>query len=310
MVTMSRYPRRAVADPPRPFHIALRSAIEARGLTLERLQDRLAQHGLTVSITSLSYWQHGRSQPERPESLRALAVLESVLGADPGSLAALLGPPRRRGPRSLRGPRGHRPDEVFGPGASLGHLFDEIPGSRRDDLVLTNEHIRMEFDANGCMGESTFRLLAEAQCDGADRYYAVYRGDAGCDTAGLQIEALSDCRIGRVARDTDAGMLVAEVLFGAELAAGDSQLFEFAIRDGSVVTSDFGHAFRHRIGQSLIQARFDAAALPARVQSFTQDRLCDPRMYTGDLVLSPYRAVLLAPGPALPSCVGLTWTYA
>src|SRR5438876_406767 len=80
-----------------PFATALRAAIEARGLGLERIRDRLRGHGVSISLATLSYWQSGRSRPERRASMVALGHLENVLELAPGSLVSLLGPPRPRG---------------------------------------------------------------------------------------------------------------------------------------------------------------------------------------------------------------------
>ncbi|XVQ83159.1 hypothetical protein ACQP2K_30595 [Microbispora siamensis] len=81
-----------------PFHVALRAAVEARGLTLEdRLRHRLEERGLRVGTTSLSYWQQGLRRPERAESLRAVRALEEILALPPRSLTDLLGPPMPRG---------------------------------------------------------------------------------------------------------------------------------------------------------------------------------------------------------------------
>ena len=79
------------------FADTLRAAIRDSGLSLDRIRDRLWQRGVTVSLATLSYWQSGRSRPERPASLRALRVLEDELGLRPGELSALLEPPRPRG---------------------------------------------------------------------------------------------------------------------------------------------------------------------------------------------------------------------
>ncbi|CAM5692500.1 hypothetical protein SALBM311S_11107 [Streptomyces alboniger] len=43
-----------------PFHVALRAAIAARGLPLQRVQHHLSRHGVKVGVTSLSYWRRGR----------------------------------------------------------------------------------------------------------------------------------------------------------------------------------------------------------------------------------------------------------
>lgn len=75
-----------------PFHVALRLAIEVRGLGLERLRDRLARRGLRVSVSTLSNWQRGLSRPDRPRSRQALAALEELLEVPGGALSRLLGP--------------------------------------------------------------------------------------------------------------------------------------------------------------------------------------------------------------------------
>ncbi|MEU5693145.1 hypothetical protein [Actinosynnema sp. NPDC020468] len=80
-----------------PFPDALRAAIDASGLSLDRVRHRLGQRGVSVSVPTLSLWQSGRRRPARPESLRALAHLDQVLGLPPGSLTALLGPRDRDG---------------------------------------------------------------------------------------------------------------------------------------------------------------------------------------------------------------------
>ena len=51
------------------FAEALSRAVEASGLSLERIQHHLELRGVQVSLSTLSYWRRGRSRPERPESL-------------------------------------------------------------------------------------------------------------------------------------------------------------------------------------------------------------------------------------------------
>jgi len=293
-----------------PFHTALRFAIDARGLTLERLQHRLAQRGIQVSVTSLSYWQHGRTQPERPASLRAVGVLEEVLGVPPRSLADLLGPRRPRGPRSLRDGFTERPEDVMGIGAPLTALFDALADARRHDLALVSQHETVTLDGRGRIAELTSRTLAASNRDGADRYIAVYHGDPRCDVDQVEIEALRDCRIGRILRDADAAVVVAELLFGAELADGQTHLFEFGVRDGTApVTTAHGHGFRCRVGQYVLQTRFDPAALPDRCYGFAQARLDEAQRPTGDLTLNAFHAAHLAVADITAGAVGIGWTW-
>jgi transcriptional regulator with XRE-family HTH domain len=297
-------------DPrPRAFHTALRAAIEARGLTLERLQDRLAQRGIHVSAASLSYWQHGRTRPERPDSLRALEVLEEVLGTPAGALAALLGPRRPRGPRSLRGTLADRPEELMGVGAPLSRLLDELPGSRHYDLDLVSQHETVLIDAQRRISEVTTKALAAARRDGIDRYFVVYAGDPGCDAARMRVEAIRDCTVGRVLRDPEAGILVGELLFGWELARGETHVFEFRVLDGTAESTMHSHGFRYRVDQFVLQVRFDAAALPVAVEGFVQSTLDGEPRPTGALRVTPHHTAQLTCTDATPGGIGISWAW-
>ncbi|MYS48560.1 hypothetical protein GTW46_00485, partial [Streptomyces sp. SID6013] len=68
------------------FGEALQRALKARGLSLQRLHHHLGQRGISVSPVTLSHWQRGRSQPERRQSLRAVAEIEVILKLAPGTL--------------------------------------------------------------------------------------------------------------------------------------------------------------------------------------------------------------------------------
>lgn len=81
-----------------PFAVALRAAIDARGITLARLHERLAARGNPVSVATLSYWRSGARRPEGAQSLAAIADIEDLLGLATDALAGLLGPTNRTGP--------------------------------------------------------------------------------------------------------------------------------------------------------------------------------------------------------------------
>jgi len=83
--------------PDDPFARAFGEALDAAGLGLDRVRLRLADRGIRVSTATLSHWRSGRSRPERPDSLRALAILERLFGLPPGTFLARLGPRRPRG---------------------------------------------------------------------------------------------------------------------------------------------------------------------------------------------------------------------
>ncbi|TYK48276.1 helix-turn-helix domain-containing protein [Actinomadura decatromicini] len=78
------------------FAGALRQAIQASGLTLERIRHRLGRRGLAVSVATLSYWQRGRS---RPRSRAVVVALEEILQVPPGTLTELLDDPAPTAPQ-------------------------------------------------------------------------------------------------------------------------------------------------------------------------------------------------------------------
>ncbi|WP_048876763.1 hypothetical protein, partial [Saccharomonospora saliphila] len=84
------------------FSETLRSAISTSGLSLDRIQVRLQERGVPVSVTALSYWQSGKRQPERGRSIRAVLALEQILDLPTGSLLGRVPPPRPRGAASRR----------------------------------------------------------------------------------------------------------------------------------------------------------------------------------------------------------------
>ena len=93
-----------------PFHVALRAAIAARGLPLQRVQHHLSRYGVKVGVTSLSYWQQGARRPQRPESLRAVRALEEILQLPDESLIRLLA----------------RSEEPSGPGRDAGRSYRSL----------------------------------------------------------------------------------------------------------------------------------------------------------------------------------------
>jgi len=62
-----------------PFDAALRAAVRARGLTLDRLRAHLARRGVPVALSTLSNWQQGKHRPAIIGSIRTVEALEDIL---------------------------------------------------------------------------------------------------------------------------------------------------------------------------------------------------------------------------------------
>lgn len=171
--------RRAMAPQPADnlaadaFPTALRTAIQASGLSLDRIQYRLRARGVSVSVTALSYWQSGRRRPERAESLAALGHLESVLGVAPGSLIALLGPPRPRG-RVQRESSRLPIEALWHEREPVSKLLKRIDFATETALTKLSQHDRMDVAVDRGEKRIAVRQVVRAERDGVDRTVMVY----------------------------------------------------------------------------------------------------------------------------------------
>jgi hypothetical protein len=275
-----------------PFHEALREAIAASGLALDRIRYRLRLRDVSISVPTLSNWQSGRRRPERAESLRALAELEAVLDLPPAALRSLLGPPRPRG-RAAH-PKG--PDAIIKAwGKPIEHLLNGIDTSSDGRLTRLSHHDRILVDQHGRLVEVANRLVLRASHDGADRWVLVW--DAGQAERLPEVVAGQHCGLRRLNVDRDSGMMVGELVFDAPLARGETIIMEYQILE----TAEQDRFFRklHRTTRDyVLEARFDPRALPARCARIESDAY--------DLAPSPAGSVHLVEFNA-SGTIGIRW---
>ncbi|MFM9592280.1 hypothetical protein ACKI1J_21405 [Streptomyces scabiei] len=292
-----------------PFHVALRAAIAARGLPLQRVQHHLSRHGVKVGVTSLSYWQQGARRPQRPESLRAVRALEEILQLPDESLIRLLvradeqpGPERAAG-RSYR--------SVVEASGVLERLFDELRMPLDGGVHTVGHHERVRVGAGRELLGRESQHIVRAHRDGVDRYVAVHHGDPGCAPERIGVRALENCRGGRVRWDRETGVLVAELLFDTRLRSGDTYLFRYGFDDGTAgVCTEYVRGFRSTGGQYALQVRFDERALPLRCHRFSQPSAAAPRGGRQVLPLSgPHRSVHLVEPRVRTGVVGIGWDW-
>ncbi|MDX2931057.1 hypothetical protein [Streptomyces ipomoeae] len=292
-----------------PFHVALRAAIAARGLPLQRVQHHLSRHGVKVGVTSLSYWQQGARRPQRPESLRAVRALEEILQLPDESLIRLLvqadglsGPERPVG-RSYRA--------VVEASGVLERLLDELEVSPDGGVHTVGHHERVRVGACRELLGRESQHIVRAHKDGVDRYVAVHHGDPGCTPERMAVRALENCRRGRVRWDHDTGVLVAELLFDTRLRSGDTFLFRYGFDDGTAgVCTEYVRGFRSAGGQYALQIRFDERALPVRCHRFSQHSPAAPRSGRQSLALSTqHRSVHFVEPRVRTGIVGIGWDW-
>ncbi|SDM39751.1 hypothetical protein [Allokutzneria albata] len=279
-----------------PFHAALRLAIKERGLTLERLRAHLRRHGVSIGLSSLSNWQHGHSRPGRADSEHVVRALEEVLFLPRLSLVTLLA---RATPQRL--------SEHVGP---LGELLSEIDDTQPEHLAVLNRYNRVAIDEHGCFGHYLCRTAIRARRDGVDRFLIRYFGGENTEIDKVGVQALENCSVGRVRRHPGSPVMVAELLFGQTLRAGDTWVFEYrGVNSHPVRSTEFAHAFRYHEKQYVMEVRFHPERRPARCQSYMRADLYSPKRITGELKLNDRDGVHVLVSDGTSGVVGIQWEW-
>ncbi|MDH6123135.1 hypothetical protein [Kitasatospora sp. GP82] len=293
-----------------PFHLALRTAIASRGLALHRVQQHLAQRGVHVGVTSLSYWQQGRRRPERAESLRAVRALEDVLDVPEHSLTRLLGP-RQTAPGEPASPAVRPYRDLIVPATAVDHLLASISAPRDTGLhtVTHIERIRVGPERRLLGRDSQHALRAHR--DGIDRYLAIYQGDPGCDIARVAVRAEENCRAGRIRRDPANQLLAVELLFDRKLRTGDTHLLGYGFDDapGAEPSCEYIRGFNSGAGQYVLQVSFHRDALPVRCHRFISHAPGETPCETEELTLDGQHRVHLMASGLGPCLVGVAWDW-
>ncbi|MEU3463207.1 hypothetical protein ABZ721_25100 [Streptomyces sp. NPDC006733] len=299
--------RTALSDALRtgPFHHALRTAVAARGLALERVRHRLAQRGVRVSVASLSYWQSGIRRPERAESLRAVRALEDVLELPAHSLSRLLVPRT-----AVDRPPARSYQYLMEPAAALAGLLAELDSPPDGGLHTVVHYERVRIGPARELLAHDSQHVVRAHRDGVDRYVAIHHGDPGCDVERVRVRAADNCRVGRVRRDQGSGVVVAELLFDGRLGGGDTALLGYGFDDGSGPPSgEYVRGFPFGGGQYVLQAAFAPTALPVRCRRFEQPTQGAPQQAVAELVLNGRGTAHFVEEAVRPGLLGIAWDW-
>ncbi|MEU6479897.1 transcriptional regulator [Streptomyces sp. NPDC047017] len=254
-----------------PFPDALRAAMEASGLTLNRIRHRLHSLGTPVSTATLSCWRSGRHQPSQTAALAALASLERVLDVPPGAFSSLLGPPRPRA-RWLRlaadapGLTALWPEPRRG---DVSEAYRSVDSRWISSLRCLNRHMRLEVDARGREHRMWMRQVVRAERDGPDRAVLAHLPDTPGSVPSLDLRP--PCRRGTVVENPRTGMLVAEVLFSRPLRRGDTAIFEATLTHAEPrpPAREFTVRQQSPAGEYALEVHFDPAALPTTCYAFS-----------------------------------------
>ncbi len=245
------------------FATTLRSLITTRGMPLETLRAQLSQRGCSLSVTTLSYWQSGRSRPERTTSLAALSQLEHVLNVPRGFLLA-----RLRGP----GPQPDWVQEVIGPEfppprQAVLDVLARLDLSLADDLQRVSLHDTAEVHADRTAGLHVVRQVLRADRDGVDRFAVWYTPD---DRGAIPyVQARSNCRLCRVHELRAIPAVAAELCFDRPLRRGETITTEHAmesVRIG-VPQVQLGRGLARPAERITMEVRFHPTAFPRTADS-------------------------------------------
>ncbi len=254
------------------FAQTLHGAIEASGLSLDRIRGELAERGVKVSITTLSYWRRGRSQPERASSMHAVRLLEELLGLQPSTLSSLLGPPRPRGRWiSSAAPDSLPVSEIWPEEQQVAEVFKELDAPSIGELERLSIHDAYYVDAQRLGHLLRMRQVVRATVAGVSRCLVVHKADeeaTGCP----EITSVRHARLGRVRRRPEIGLLVAELLLDRPLALGDSTVFEYEVEiPPGGPTTVYGRRFGVPVREYVLQVHFDPSAVPAHCERYERD---------------------------------------
>jgi hypothetical protein len=284
------------------FAEALHHALNVRGLSLERVQYHLAERDVRVSRAALSYWRHGRSRPERAESLRAVRALEEVLDLPAETLVSMLGPPRPRG-RAVR-PAGALDRRRLWPAhSSLLAAMDAPPDGQ---LAYLDIHEHVLVDENRQLAAVRTRLVVEARADRVDRC-VIYLWTE--EPSKPQLTGLRYCRFGRSRSDEESGAVVTELMLDQRLAVGERSVveFEWIFPPGPELTF-YHRRFTRPSRQFVLQVEF-AGDVPANCVPFRQLTMESPRQLDRPLWIGASETAHLVVVDPRPGIIGLSWQW-
>lgn len=290
------------------FAEALTRAVEASGLSLERIQHRLELRGAQVSLSTLSYWRRGRSRPERPESLNAVVALEEILRLAPGELMGKLGDKRPRGRWVERTAalEGIWQEAAIDLGRAISRVDRLLPApakyvSVRDVTVIGPDRREIEMRTSS---------VIEAFEDGVDRIL-VAKVAEDHDRSPGDIVAEKSCRIGRVRTDDEHKLLVAEVILDRVLRAGDTALVDLRmICDPGADSVSAERTFIRPLRDYVLEVEFHPDAVPVRCYSYSRSEQGAPDVNAKELWIGTTASVhLVVPEAQAGAVHGIKWEW-
>ncbi|SCE26936.1 hypothetical protein GA0115243_109649 [Streptomyces sp. ScaeMP-e83] len=290
------------------FPAALREALGRRGLSLERVSERLRARGIGVSQATLSSWQRGRSQPERARSLRAVEVLEEILDLPGGALRSLLGPRRPRG--RIAPARGEGAAlQVLGEDSvvekALGERFRHF--NQETSSLLIHDIVRL--GATGTLSSISTTNVLRASRPGADRALFVLSFDDE-QAEPLDIRVTSG-RLGEATYLKGLKSLVLEIHFGRELAKLDTTVVSYSVdvSPSREPATHYERWSRANLHEYLQQVFFHPDALPSGCRRYFRDQVGAPPRAQRRISMNDSHSTHVLASRCKPGVHGVAWDF-
>ncbi|GAA1395216.1 hypothetical protein [Luteococcus peritonei] len=241
------------------FASVLGQAIRERGLTLDSIRRRLEQHGVTVSVATLSYWQNGRSHPTRAHSQRTLSALERVLNMPPGALVQV----------APANPVKRRASSVGGP-TPLPQPVSELlarAGQSSQYLRKHSSHIVMGMAPDRSPSSELVRQVVQCTKAGTASFPVVSTMEPGVQQ---EVHGLSNCVAGAVTEVPEKELVLTEMHLTRPLRLGEYLMLEYmtTLAPDPSGTTSFG-VMMDKLSELVLEVQFPLDDPPARVVSYT-----------------------------------------
>ena len=153
----------------------------------------------------------------------------------------------------------------------VANLLSKVDTSSDLKLGRISQHDRIEISADGGQKSVWVRQILRAEQDGPDRWALVFETEESDVLP--EIVNVRNCHLGRIARDHEANIMVAEMMFERPLTRGETLIMEYQLvfPEGHAPKGNntFARKFRLPVREYVIEVRFDETNLPSRVQQYS-----------------------------------------
>lgn len=285
---------------PLTFAETLEQAIAAQPLTLERIAARLKEAGTPTSVTTLSYWQTGRSQPTRARSRRCLSELDHILGLQPGTLLGSLDSNPRWAPHA-----------VMPSSESAAELIAELDLNLLHTWSRISTHDRLVIDSAGRESSQRVGMVMRAEVDGAQSWPIVIHQDSHVPGSVAAVREISGVHMDDVRILPEEHLTVVRATLPHPVSRGTCVSVEYEISWGA--QSERSHRFERGLpspGTTLVMEVEFRGPLPQRVRRYHQPdtHVADDIAYFDD-IRSDGRSLQFVATDAPAGCHGMSFTW-